>query len=428
MDFESSFCPSPWFHLRINAGGNYEYCRWANKDNRYQDDNINTVSPITFFQKGLSPIRNKMLLGIPVSGCSECHAMENNNKVSGRQKQMIKAGILPDHFAPSLKSSPWYSTFNHSVEFNGDTNQTPQDWQIDLGNFCNSACLFCDQYSSSRLAAEWKRVGIITQVPKLSWAEQPELVDKFLLDLDQCKHVRYVHFIGGEPLIMPSFKRILEKLVNLNLHQEITIGFTTNLTVWDQAVVDLLIKFKSVNLGMSIESLDSVNDYVRWPSVVSDVKETLNKWVNIANANSWLTQIRITPTILTVHKLLDLYEFGFKNNICIESCNFIHKPEFMRPSVLPIKYRKPIIEKFKSWVNTHQQDLTKVYNIRNPSVAKQQIVQDLTSYINYLEQQPDESYRLSDLIAYLHIMEQSRSNSILNYLPEYEEFFRSAGY
>jgi len=48
--------------------------------------------------------------------------------------------------------------------------------------------------------------------------------------------------------------------------------------------------------------------------------------------------------------------------------------------------------------------------------------------VEYMRNEPDESHRLPDLISYLKTMEQSRKNSVLDYLPEYEELFRSAGY
>jgi len=69
-----------------------------------------------------------------------------------------------------------------------------------------------------------------------------------------------------------------------------------------------------------------------------------------------------------------------------------------------------------------------VINIRDPNVSQQQNYQDLQSYVNYLENMPDESNQLPDLVKFLKQLEASRGNSILTYLPEYEELFRSAGY
>jgi hypothetical protein len=61
-------------------------------------------------------------------------------------------------------------------------------------------------------------------------------------------------------------------------------------------------------------------------------------------------------------------------------------------------------------------------------VSQLQNYQDLQSYVNYLRDMPDESNRLPELIAFLKRIEAVRGNSILTYLPEYEELFRSAGY
>ena len=100
----------------------------------------------------------------------------------------------------------------------------------------------------------------------------------------------------------------------------------------------------------------------------------------------------------------------------------------MRPSVLPISYRQPIIDRMQSWLDQHSVSGDTVINIRNPNVSQLQNHQDLQSYVNYLRNMPDESNRLPELIAFLKRIETVRGNSILTYLPEYEELFRSAGY
>ena len=82
----------------------------------------------------------------------------------------------------------------------------------------------------------------------------------------------------------------------------------------------------------------------------------------------------------------------------------------------------------KQWLELHPAAGDMVTNIRNPAVVRTQITQDLQSYINYLETTPDDSAFLPDLVAYLKLLESSRGNSILTYLPEYEELLRTAGY
>jgi hypothetical protein len=198
--------------------------------------------------------------------------------------------------------------------------------------------------------------------------------------------------------------------------------------VWDSHVIDLLTQFHGVNLGMSVESFEIVNDYVRWPSKLPVVLENLDRWQELAEQQGWLLQLRTTPTLFTVGSLLSIYDYAWNRGICVESCNFLNEPAVMRPSVLPLNYRLAIVSSMRTWLDQHPVSGDTVINIRDPNVSQLQNHQDLQSYVNYLENMPDESDRLPALTTFLKQLEASRGNSILNYLPEYEELFRSAGY
>jgi len=415
--------------MRINNTGNFEYCRWALKDDRQQGQSIATTTPIQWFQQGMSATRTALLDGKSLPGCADCHTMERYEKISGRKKQLLKTGVTLEDFEKSMLSSPWLDEFRHSQEHQGHTNQLPQDWQIDLGNFCNSACVFCNPFSSSRLAEEFKRIGLIKQVPPRPWCDDPVLLQSFIDVLKQTPHLAYLHFLGGETIITPAFRTILQALIDVGLNKKVSIGFTTNLTIWDQSIVDMLTQFREVNLGMSIECLHPLNDYVRYGSKLSDVIDILDKWVSFNARDNWFLQLRITPTILSIWHLDTVYHYAMKNNLAVESCNFLKDPEFMRPSVLPRSYREQVIEKLHRFIGAGTaRDAAKIINSRDPNVAVQQVLEDAQSYVNYLEEHVDESARLPDLINYLSRLEQTRKNRILEYLPEYEELFRTAGY
>lgn len=410
--------------MRINNAGHYEYCRWAVKDNRYENQSIRHTTPAEFFQQQMTDVREQFLAGELPAGCVECTQMEHHNKVSGRQRQLLKVGVRLEQFEKTLASSPWIKEFSRG----GATEQMPQDWQIDLGNYCNGACVFCNPQSSSRLATEFKKIGIVSKDPLPNWTDDPMLVQRFVDSLIASPHIQYLHFIGGETIITPAFKTILEALIQAGLHRTATVGFTTNLSVWRDDVIELLKQFQGVNLGMSVESFKIINDYVRYPVCLPTVFETMDRWIAVAKERSWLTQFRITPTALTVGNMLGIYEYAWTHNIAVESCNFLNKPECLRPSVLPLHYRHRIIGELEAWINQRPVKSDTIVNIRDPNVAQQQIVQDLQSYVNYLKNEIDESHRLPDLVHYLKKLESSRGNSVLTYLPEYEELFRTAGY
>ena len=432
MPFEKNFCAGPWFHMAINNTGSYEYCRWlakSRKSRKNPEHNISTQSPEDYFQNTMASIRKAMLSGEAVDSCHECYQQEPHGKVSGRQRQLLKAGIKEIHWAKTLHSSPMYDDFEYSRQHHGVTQRSVSDWQIDLGNYCNSACVFCSPESSSLLATEFKKIGLISQTPRANWCEDPVLLDRFIQVLTQSSKLRYLHFIGGETLITPGFDRILRALIDAGIAQRVTMGFTTNLTVWDPDTIELLKQFQQVNLGVSVETLTTVNDYVRWPSKIAQVQNLLDRWHNLSQEQKWLIQLRITPTCLTIHELHTVYEYAWQHNITVESCNFLHEPAFLRISVLPMAQRQEAINNLQIWIKNHaQQTHEQVLNTRHPDFAHAQILQDAQSYCALLSTADDESDRLPDLVDYLHRLEHSRGNCILDYIPSYEKLLRSAGY
>jgi sulfatase maturation enzyme AslB (radical SAM superfamily) len=432
MSFAQTFCASPWLHMRITNSGTYKPCRWMSNINSTQvsmDLGIKTVSPLTYFQTHMAPLRAELLQGNSPAMCNNCSVMEQHAKPSGRQRQLLKVGIQGEYFEKSLASSPLKPAFDYSNNNTGHTTRTVTDWQIDLGNYCNGACVFCTPESSSSLATEFKKLGLIDQTPPPAWCDDPVLLEKFVNDLAQTTDLHYLHFLGGETVITPGFKKILTALVDRGIASQITIGFTTNLTVWSDPIVELLKQFYQVNMGMSIETLTPVNDYVRYPSQIESVKQTLDRWVCLGREQNWLMQLRITPTCLSVHELHTVYDYAWQHMIAVESCNFIEHPEVMRMSVLPKNQRDQAVQTLKTWIDQHPiADQAQIINTRDPNIVREQIVQDAKSYLAYLESAADESARLPELVAYIKKLQSNRGNDILTYIPQYENLFRSAGY
>ena len=427
MSFNKTFCSSPWIHTRITNDGSFVPCRWQKTKVDNTRANISTVSPTEHFQTNMESLRRDLLDGKHISECQPCYDMEKYNKVSGRQRQLLKTGIELDNFEKGVQSSPYYNEFVSTA--NGvKTSLLPVDWQVDLGNYCNGSCVFCSPYSSSSLATEFFKIGLIDSRPNRPWSRDPKLIKKFIDSIANTKNLKYIHFIGGETLIDPAFKTILKEMIRLNLHT-VSIGFTTNLLVWDDDMNDLLSQFSEINLGLSIETLHPVNDYARYPCKHKETREVLDKWIALANKNNWLTQLRMTPTWMTVESLHTIFEYALANNISVESCNFLHRPAFMRMNVLPKDLRQKAIDNLERWTQQHNTTSSSAeINTRNPHTVKQSIVADACSYLTYLKNAAYEPELLPELIEFIKKLETSRGNSILDYMPHYEEFLRSAGY
>ena len=431
MDFKKTFCTSPWIHQRIAHNGNFQFCRWQKTAEPPYDfsQNIDHKTPQQYWDSNMREIRRKLLDGEVLDECSDCHHMEEHGMVSGRQKQLLKCGITLDKFEQTMKSSPVYDNLKYSQNNEGDTKLKPIDWHIDTGNYCNGGCIMCSPYWSSSLAKEFMNNGLAQEMPRKSWADTPEYVDRMVEQLEATDHLHYIHFLGGETLITPAFKTILQRLVKAKISPRVTVGFTTNLMMWDHKIIKLLTEFNTVHVNCSIDCMHEFNDYQRYPAKLYKVMTTLNNWRVIARRHSWQLQIRPTVTNLSAWHLDTVYEYCFKNKLTVESCNFLEKPMHFRISTLPTHFREKITTKLEAFLDKCPKDEQTVINIRNPDTVEHQIVNDCKSYLAYLKNEPDRSELLPKLTEYLMTLEKnSDRGSVLTYLPDYEELLRTNGY
>jgi sulfatase maturation enzyme AslB (radical SAM superfamily) len=294
----------------------------------------------------------------------------------------------------------------------------------------------CDPLYSSRLVTEYQKLHKISPVifkdsKQISdWTQDPELLDKVTKELTEIDNVKYIHFIGGEPLYMKSFYDICNRIIEADLAKNIIMGTTTNCTVYDERLEHIIKNFKEVHLGLSIETVTPLNDYVRWPSKIDQVIENIKKFLTLREKHNVFISLRITPNLFTIYHIDQLFEFMINHQITAESCNILVYPEFLRMEFLPNNLRLDVIK--------HLNNLVKKYNLEKPNkkiinrrmnTSTDAIISDLVfEYIDFLENYQQVDQNLDSLVDFLKAFESVHHNNILDYVPEYEEFLRSNGY
>ena len=439
LSLNDNFCSSPWFHLRISPEGNYRPCRWGD----YSIGSDHTVANTTlteYLQSDImTDIRSEMLEGKSPKVCKDCQYEQQQGKVSGRQRQLLKSGIIEASFDKTFSASPHWNIFDYSYKNQGQTDQIPCDLQIDLGNTCNSACIMCPPRYSSRGTEEHKKLHLLEPVifndpPRLTnWTNDVKLVDKFVNELDKLPNVKYIHFLGGETLFMKSFYDICDRMIDCGLAQKTIMGTTTNCTVYDERIEHIISNFKTVHLGLSIESVTNVNDYVRWPSKIDSVLEHVDRFLELRKHNNLFISLRITPNIFSIYHLDQLLEYMINNHIIAESCNVLSEPSCLRMELLPNDIKQVVIGKLNALVKKYDLERSRnsIINRRVPEKIDAVISEVIFEYLDFLENhnEPDNiNEERQKLIKFLHAYESIHNNKILDYLPEYEEFLRSNGY
>lgn len=403
------------------------------------DMTVLNTSFMEFFNSSImSTIRQDLAAGKSVGMCRDCLYQDAHGKVSGRAKQLFRANINIDDFDKTFEVSPMTPAFEFSGDNNGIANTYPYDLQIDLSDLCNSGCIMCDTKSSSKLHADYHSLNQINEklfkyLPRVQpWVDNDEVVMSVINDIASLPHIEYIHLLGGETLMLPSFYKICDRLVEIVKASTIIMGTTTNCTIWDDRFETLIPNFKSVHLGLSIESTNPLNNYVRYPSDINLVLNNIHKFIDLRSKYDTLfLSLRITPNLFTIFYFDEIVEFMIENAITAESCNILSNPSCLRIELLDETLRMLAINKLKAVANKYGFTYSGEVDIRNPNQIRLVIADVVTSYITFLETYtvPEnvESERYK-LVSFLMAFEQLRGNSILQYAPEFTAFLEKYGY
>jgi MoaA/NifB/PqqE/SkfB family radical SAM enzyme len=435
---KDSFCSSPWFHIRIDYDGYFILCRWTSTGERKTRHNIKNCSIMEFYNSDeMKAFRANFLKGNASSLCNKCYHEDKFNKLSGRKKQLLKSAITVDNFDLTLRSSPHYNMFKHSYENDGHSQYMPVDLQINLGNICNSSCIMCPPISSSRIEAEYTKLHeieptLFSKPPRYkSWTHDPQLLDRVVQEISQLTHLKYIHFLGGETLYDPAFYKLCDKIIESGLAKNIIIGATTNGTIYTDKIKNYIDTFKEFHLGISIESVTPLNDYIRYGGRVDNITENIKKFCELERNTSLFVNVQISPNVFSVSELDLLFEFMIEHNLTIESGDILTEPSVLRMELMPKDIREEIITKLKNLIDKHALTENKKENTRNRNYKQQVIANNILEYYTFLKDYkvPDnaeeERYKL---VRFIKSFEKLHKNRITEYAPRYAEFLSHYGY
>ena len=431
-----SFCSSPWIHVRLRYDGSFRVCRWSKESNT--EYNIRTHSIRDFYNSDhMRNLRTDLLDGKKPKGCAGCYYEDSFNKLSGRRRQLLKSAVSIDDFTLSMRSSPHYMMWRHSYSNNGHSNYQPVDLQIDLGNICNSACIMCSPEASSRLETEHNKLNKIEPdlfaKPKSyrSWTRDPEAVEKFVNEIAMFDKLKYIHFLGGETLYDPAFYDICDRLISAGLASKIIVGTTTNGTIYDERIERYIREFQQFHLGISIESVTDLNDYVRWPGKISTILTNTDRFCALRADTGLFISMRITPNIFTVHEIDLMIEYLLEKQVIAESCSILSSPSVLRMELLPDDIRQETITKLRAVINRHGLSKSSIVNVRDDNKITATIGDVANDYLMFLENYTvpeDLDAQRNNLVRYLKAFEKLHKNRITDHAPRYAEFLRHHGY
>jgi sulfatase maturation enzyme AslB (radical SAM superfamily) len=161
----------------------------------------------------------------------------------------------------------------------------PTQLDLKIGNYCNLSCRMCSSFSSSKYAAEFKKIYNDTGIDygvdeheknyvQSKWYDDDKFVEYVYKFIDN--GLTHLKFTGGEPLMVPNVKKILQYCIDSGKADSMYFNFITNGTLFSESWMSIFEKFTHrLNISISIDGIGDTYEYIRYPTNWTDVREKL---------------------------------------------------------------------------------------------------------------------------------------------------------
>lgn len=369
MTDNGSICSYPWRAAAIRPSGLViPCCRYPH----IEDPDSTVGSPTVRNTNSWKKIRQDMLAGIPVDGCKSCYQDEANNLKSMRKHSLTK--FIPIKEEPILV----------------------EQLEVSFSNLCNLACVHCSSFFSSKWYSEDVKAKRIIKSGVLE--------NEFNFSTWDLSNVQELKIIGGEPLM--EQKKFIELLKQLDL-SKINLQICTNGTVLpNDELRSLIEQCNEVYLCVSLDGLNSTNDWYRWPSKFTQVLEnikTFEQWWK-GNRKIYLI-IHHVVNAINIFELSKFVEF-METELPVWKIewDWIRWPHWQELSALPSRVKENLIKEFTD-LNKNYKDNNVRPNPYNVSIER-------------LLEKPNSN--LSDLKANVIALSNERHLDFLNMVPTFQ--------
>lgn len=274
--------------------------------------------------------------GVKLPSCKQCWQTEESGRQSVRQ-------IMNDVFK--------------DVDI---SKEQPRVLIIKPGNVCNLGCRMCQPSTSTSLYQDFYNVDTERKSFNGNFKDYTKLFEDirigFRSDNDLIwgpinrwwSGLKFVDIYGGEPMLAPAFWDSAKNAVDQDVAKDIALQLHTNGTIWNEKYIDILTKFKSVELRISIDShIKEHLEYIRHKADYDVVFGNLKRYIDLAKKHNTINLgITLTVTSYNVYyvdeALKNLEEYGLPIGV-----NLVAQPEHYDIRHLPVTVKNSLLTQVK---------------------------------------------------------------------------------
>ena len=338
----------PWTHIQLEQDGSYRPCcrtsGFRKKKKYFLKEYLESEELVN--------LKSDLLNGNLSPSCERCW----NDEKLATNSNSYSLRLIENESFPTDASKHTKDTFEI------------KSMEIRTGNICNLSCRMCFSNYSSKWISEISQhetfltddvqlresVGSVRQIFDLNNNSISELVKL----ARQCRHLL---ISGGEPFLSKGFIHFLNEISLCPEIQNMSIGLSTNATVYRKDIMNLLSKFRNADISISVDGTRKVNEYVRTNSNWDEIKSNL---IEFGRDHSDQLSLTLAPTlnvwtIFYIDELLSFYEeelfpsFKLKNKF-----NFQVSPSWQAINILNLSERQKVLSKIESFESKCRIDST----------------------------------------------------------------------
>jgi MoaA/NifB/PqqE/SkfB family radical SAM enzyme len=345
MDNSKTYCVMP--HIGMSIQNHGDICACNLNDLSFQKDNneVIFINRDSLKDSWSSPTRKYLI------------NLLDNNKEFAQTKDNHGCQQCYDQEKAGMRSQRLdLNTMFKDVE---ELPTQPRVLIIKPGNVCNLACRMCNPETSSgwytdghRLATKYE--GVTESLAK--WTNKFEHIkngfdeknSQFWNTFDEwLPNLVFIDIYGGEPFLSNRLFESLRKVADSGAAGNIELQLHTNATIYNEKYLEILSKFKTVSLNLSVDShVPEHNSYIRSPVNGEILLENITKFKNYVDThkNNISLGITMTLTIISVYYHEEIYKGLTKFRIPVR-LNLVTWPIEYDIRILPIEVKQEILRK-----------------------------------------------------------------------------------
>jgi radical SAM protein with 4Fe4S-binding SPASM domain len=297
-----NFCSAPWSAVYVDPLGYVGPCCIYSMEDETAYGNLNNDSITNIINSdNARTLKLQLINNERPAGCKNCWKNDDANLISFRHSWNKRDNKQIEDFLNYTSDTGDYNYSNINY------------WDIRPSNLCNLGCIMCTPRLSSGLWQLWSDLEMLGKhnVKKFKKMKKDDidLTLQYIKEKVSENHSNgindHFYFAGGEPMIMPEHKKIIDMLEQENFYH-VSLRYNTNLTAVVFKGINWLDKWKKFQNKIIIDaSIDSTGDTAGIQRVGTDWSVIKNNLKLIAASDNIKITFNIVVSILTYPVLID---------------------------------------------------------------------------------------------------------------------------